>query len=86
VLFYIIIVVVVVVVVAAAAAEEPFWAITCLRIFYQICLFPVMCRESDRPVLMSLDFATIYFLQSWVVSLASSPQPGGPGPCIYAHQ
>jgi hypothetical protein len=25
-------------------------------------------------------------LQSWVVSLASSPQPGGPGPCIYAHQ
>jgi hypothetical protein len=24
-----------------------------------------------------------FFLQSWVVTLAFNPQPGGPGPCIY---
>jgi hypothetical protein len=45
-----------------------------------------VCRESDHPVFISLDFATRIFLQSKVVSLASNPQPGGPGPCIYVPQ
>jgi hypothetical protein len=36
------------------------------------------------PIFTSLDFVTIFFLQSKVVSLASNPQPGGPGLCIYA--
>jgi hypothetical protein len=34
----------------------------------------------------SLNFATVIFLQSKVVSLASNPQPSGPGPCIYVTQ
>jgi hypothetical protein len=35
-------------------------------------------------IFTSLDFATLFFFsQSKVVSLASNPQPGGPGPCIY---
>jgi hypothetical protein len=38
------------------------------------------------PVFTSLDFATIIFSESEVVSLASNSQPGGPGPCIYAPQ
>jgi hypothetical protein len=40
----------------------------------------------DHPVFTSLDFATVIFLQSKVVSLASNPQPGGPGLCIYVPQ
>jgi hypothetical protein len=43
--------------------------------------------SSFDPVLDCLDFAKIFFfLQSKVVSLASNPQPGGPGPCIYVPQ
>jgi hypothetical protein len=30
-----------------------------------------------------LDFATLIFFKSKVVSFASNPQSGGPGPCIY---
>jgi hypothetical protein len=41
---------------------------------------------SLHPVFASLDFATLIFLQSKVFSLASKPQPGGPGPCIYVRQ
>jgi hypothetical protein len=44
---------------------------------------PVHSWEIDHPVFTSLDFATIILLQSKVVILASNPQPGGPGPCIY---
>jgi hypothetical protein len=35
-----------------------------------------------------LDFARIYtrILQNKIVSLASNPQPGGPGLCIHAPQ
>jgi hypothetical protein len=36
-----------------------------------------------QPVFTSSDFATIIFLQSKAVSLASNPDPGGPGFCIY---
>jgi hypothetical protein len=54
-----------------------FLAIAFLRWFCQICL------ESDHPLFTSLSFETIIFLQSKVVSLASNPQPGGPGLCIY---
>jgi hypothetical protein len=39
-----------------------------------------------HPVFISLDFATIFVLQSKVVSLASNPQPGGPGPFVYVPQ
>jgi hypothetical protein len=42
-----------------------------------------MCCESDHRVSTSLDFMTIIFLQSKVISLASNPQPEGPGSCIY---
>jgi hypothetical protein len=38
------------------------------------------------PVFTSLDFAPIIALRSKVVSLASNPQPGGPGLCIYVPQ
>jgi hypothetical protein len=43
-------------------------------------------EESARlhAVFTSLDYETIFFLQSKVVSLASNPQPGGPGLCVYA--
>jgi hypothetical protein len=37
-------------------------------------------------VFPSLDFATIFFLQSKVVNLVSNPQPGGPGLSIYVPQ
>jgi hypothetical protein len=33
-----------------------------------------------------LDFTTIIFLQSKVISLVSNPEPGEPGPCIYVPQ
>jgi hypothetical protein len=33
-----------------------------------------------------LDFATVIFSQSKVVSLVSNSQPRGPGSCIYVHQ
>jgi hypothetical protein len=59
---------------------------TLLRRFCQVCLLPAMCRKSDHPVFTCLDFVTIFFLQSKVVSLASNPQPGGPGLCIYVPQ
>jgi hypothetical protein len=39
-----------------------------------------------HPVFTSLDFATIIFLQSKVVSLESNPRPGGPGLSIYVTQ
>jgi hypothetical protein len=35
---------------------------------------------------VELDYGTILFLQSNVVSLAPNPQTGGPGPCIYVRQ
>jgi hypothetical protein len=41
------------------------------------------CLESDHLVFTSMDFATANFLQSKVVSLASSPKPGGPSLCLY---
>jgi hypothetical protein len=34
----------------------------------------------------SLDFPTVFLLQSKVVSFASNPQPGGPGACISGPQ
>jgi hypothetical protein len=37
---------------------------------------PDLSIELDHPVFTSLDFATIKFLQSKVVRLASNPQPG----------
>jgi hypothetical protein len=45
---------------------------------------PLSLKESailDSPVFTSLDFAT-----RKVISLASSPQPGGAGPCMYVPQ
>jgi hypothetical protein len=42
-------------------AKEFFWAIACLRTFCQICIFLAICCESDGPVLLSLDFATVVF-------------------------
>jgi hypothetical protein len=39
-----------------------------------------------HPVFTSLDFATIIFLQSKLVSPASNPQPGGPDLSIYVPQ
>jgi hypothetical protein len=39
-----------------------------------------------HPVFTSLDFVTLTFLQSKIVSLASNPQPGEPGACIYVSQ
>jgi hypothetical protein len=39
-----------------------------------------------HPVFTSLDFATVFFLQSMFVRLASDPHPGGPCPCIYVFQ
>jgi hypothetical protein len=56
------------------------WATAFLRRFCHICL------ESDHTVFSSLDFATVIFLQSKDVSLASSPQPGEQYPCIYVPQ
>jgi hypothetical protein len=38
-----------------------------------------------HPLITSLDFSTIFILQSKVVSLTFNPHPGGPGPCIHAH-
>jgi hypothetical protein len=46
----------------------------------QTCLF---CRDLDHPVFISLDFTTLYFLQSKVIIPASNPSPGGPGLCTY---
>jgi hypothetical protein len=46
------------------------------RFFFQICLL-------YYPGFTSLDFATVSFLQSKVVSLASNPQLGESGLCIY---
>jgi hypothetical protein len=56
--------------------NRPFLAIAFLRRFCQIC-------ASDHPVFPSLDFATIIFLQSKVVSLPSNLQPGGPDVFVY---
>jgi hypothetical protein len=39
-----------------------------------------------NPVFSSLDFATVFFFQSKVVSVVSITQPGGPGLCIYVPQ
>jgi hypothetical protein len=63
--------------------NSPFWAIAFLRRFCQICLFH---RELDYPVSTALDFATIQFLKSKVISLVSNPQPGGSSLCIYVLQ
>jgi hypothetical protein len=52
--------------------NSPFWVITFISRFCQICL------ELDHPGFTSLHFATIFFLQSKVVSLASNPQPEWP--------
>jgi hypothetical protein len=38
----------------------------------------------EHQVFTCLDFATVISLQSKVASLASNPQPEGPGLCIYA--
>jgi hypothetical protein len=46
---------------SSQSQKSPFWAISCPRIFHHICLFPVMCRESDHPVFTSSDFATTVF-------------------------
>jgi hypothetical protein len=48
----------------------PFWAI-------------VFFRGLDYSVLTSLDFSTVIFLRSKVVSLVSNPQPWGPDPCVF---
>jgi hypothetical protein len=55
--------------------NSPFWAIAFLKRLYQI-----------ASGFYFLDFVTIIFLQIKVVSLASIPQTGGPGPCIYVPQ
>jgi hypothetical protein len=39
-----------------------------------------------NPVFTSLDFTTIFFLHSRVLSLAANPKPGGPCLCIYVPQ
>jgi hypothetical protein len=46
---------------------------------------PESSARFDR-VFISSDFATVFFLHSKDVSLASNPQPGGPGPVIYVPQ
>jgi hypothetical protein len=47
--------------------------------------WPLLDDSSRKHLIFSsLDFKTIISLQSKVVSLASNPQPGVPGPCIYA--
>jgi hypothetical protein len=40
-------------------------------------------QPNTSPGLPLLGFATITFLQGWIVSLAPNPQPGGPGLRIY---
>jgi hypothetical protein len=50
------------------------------RRFFQICL------GLDHPVFTSLDFPKLNYFQSNFISLASKPQPGGAGPCIYVPQ
>jgi hypothetical protein len=57
--------------------NRPFQAMAFLRRFCQTCL------ELDHSAFASLDFAAVIFLQSKVTSLASLPQPGGPGLFIY---
>jgi hypothetical protein len=53
--------------------NSPFWAIAFLRRFCQIASgFHFFGFRNDN-----------ICLQSKVVTLASNPQPGGPGPCIY---
>jgi hypothetical protein len=42
--------------------------------------------QSCHPGFSSLSFATVIFVRSKVVILASNPQPGGPGLCIYVLQ
>jgi hypothetical protein len=63
-----------------------FWAIVFLKRFARLVHSWVCCHELGHPVFTSLGFATIFFLESKVVSLASNPQPGGLGPCIYVPQ
>jgi hypothetical protein len=58
----------------------PFLSHSLLRRFCQI------YRELDHPVFTPLDFATVIFLQSNVVSLASNPQPGRSCLCTYVPQ
>jgi hypothetical protein len=62
--------------------NSPFWAIASLQNSARF-VYSTLCRESDHPVLASSNFATIIFLHSKVVSIASNPQPGEPGSCIY---
>jgi hypothetical protein len=57
----------------------------CVPTFKSLFSFPGY-RELDHPVFNSLDFWTVFFLQSKVISLASNPQPGGPGLCIHVPQ
>jgi hypothetical protein len=40
-------------------------------------------QPKSSPGLPCWDFATITFLQGWIVSRTPNPQPGGPGLCIY---
>jgi hypothetical protein len=57
--------------------RRPFWATTFLRRFHQICL------ELDHQIFTSMDFATVFFLHSKFISLASNPQRGGPDLCTH---
>jgi hypothetical protein len=59
--------------------NRPFWAVAFLRRLCQT------YRDLDHLVFTE-DFSTVIFLQSKVVILASNPQPGGPGLCIYVPQ
>jgi hypothetical protein len=56
--------------------NSPFWATAFLKRFCQICHLD----------LTSLNFITIIFSQSKVISLASNTQTLGPGLCIYIVQ
>jgi hypothetical protein len=60
---------------SSSLAEQPFWAIVFLRRFCQ--------TSSDFHF---SGFRTNNFFTGKVVSLASSPQHGGPGPCISVPQ
>jgi hypothetical protein len=61
----------------------PYWAIDFLRRF---CCISLIRDEFYHPVFTSLNFTTIIFSKNKIVSLASNPQPGGLGLCIYVPQ
>jgi hypothetical protein len=56
---------------------SPFWATAFLREF---------CQITSGFHFFGFRNGNSFFLQSKVVSPASNPQPGGPGPCIYVPQ